>query len=92
MARGWGEISDKINRELFKWKESRRRDQGKQGTYGMMIYFVLLTSGTICDKGIDKGEEAWPPKVMFDDSFGAEMFCMSHSRAFVQRGDERVMG
>ena len=90
MAGGWRKISDKIDRELLKWKEDRRRNWREWGTCGMTIHFVSLTSGVTCDKGIDKRGEAWPPKVMFNNSFGAEVSSMSCSGGFMQRGDKRV--
>ena len=42
----------------LKWKEGGRRNRRERGTCGMMIHFVLLASGTTCDKGIDKRGEA----------------------------------
>ena len=54
MSVGGGEISDKINRELFEGQEGGRRDGGKWGMSGMVVDFVLLTYSTSSNKGIDK--------------------------------------
>ena len=43
----------------------------------MMIYFILLASGTTGDKGIDKRGEAWPSKVAFNDGFDIEASCIT---------------
>ena len=56
----------------------------------MMVYFVLLTCGTARDKGIDKGGQARPPEVTFDDGLGAETPCMSGGGGFMQRANEGV--
>ena len=49
-----GEISDKVDRELFERQGERRRDGGKWGMSGMVIDFVLLAYGTSSNEGIDK--------------------------------------
>ena len=54
MSIGGGEISDKIDRELFEGQGGGRRDGGKWGMSGVVVDFVLLIYGTPSDKGIDK--------------------------------------
>ena len=58
----------------------------------MMVYLVLLASGTARDKGIDKGGQTRPPEVMFNDGFGTKTSSMPRGGGFMQRANERVAG
>ena len=58
----------------------------------MMVYLVLLASGTARDKGIDKGGQTRPPEVTFDDGFGMKTPCMPGGGGFVQRANEGAVG
>ena len=58
----------------------------------MMVYLVLLASGTARDKGIDKGGQTRPPEVTFDDGLGTKTSCMSGGGGFVQRANKGVVG
>ena len=57
----------------------------------MMVYLVLLASGTARDKGVDRGQTR-PPDVMFNDGFGMKTPCMPRDGGFVQRANEGVAG
>ena len=57
-----------------------------------MVYLVLLASGAVRDKGIDKGGQTRPPEATFDDGFGAEMPCMPRGGGFVQRANKGAVG
>ena len=58
----------------------------------MMVYLVLLASGTARDKGIDKGEQTRPPEVTFNDGFGTKTSGMPGGRGFMQRANKGVAG
>ena len=43
----------------------------------MCVYLVLLANGTASNKGMDKGSEAWPPKLGSNQLSGFEEAQMS---------------
>ena len=54
MSIGGGEISDKVDRELFEWQGRGKRDRGQWGMSGVMIDFVLLTHCASCNEGVEE--------------------------------------
>ena len=58
----------------------------------MMVYLVLLASGTARDKGIDKGGQTRSPEVTFNNGFGMKMPFMPGGGGFVQRANKGAAG
>ena len=54
----------------------------------MHIGLVLLTDGTTSDKVFDKGREAWPPEVPFQNRFGAKDTHMTGQRGGMDRVEQ----
>ena len=71
-AGGRREISDEVDRELFKWEDDGGFDQRQGRDNRMSVSFVLLTDRAAGNETLDKGGETRPPKIMFKDGFGAE--------------------
>ena len=46
----------------------------------MCADLILLADGAARDKVVDEDRKSWPPKVTFDDGFGAEPSEMTRDR------------
>ena len=61
-GRNW-KICNEVARDLVEGKGGGGGN-GVTGRHGWMcVHLVLLASGTASNKGMDKGSEAWPPKL-----------------------------
>ena len=66
------EVGDVVNGELLKGESDSGFDREERGYDGVRIGFVLLANGTASDKVFDKGGEAWPPEIPFQNCLGAK--------------------
>ena len=92
MAIGGREISDEVDRELFKEKDGRGGDGCKWRDGQMGVDFVLLTEGTAVDEVFHEGGETWPLKITFKDSFGVENTHVACGGGRVDGVEERGAG
>ena len=78
--RGRREVGDEVDRELFKGESDGGFDQEERGHNGVRIGFVLLADGTASDKVFDKGGEARPPEIPFQNCLGTKDTHMTSQR------------
>ena len=71
-SRGGREVSDEVNRELFKGERDGGLDREERRDNGVSIGLVLLANGTTNDEMFHKGGEAWPPEILFQNRFGVK--------------------
>ena len=86
--RGRREVSDEVNGELLKGESDRGCDREERGYNGVRIGLVLLADGTTSDKMFDKGGEAWPPEIPFQNSLGAKDTHVTRQRGGMDRVEQ----
>ena len=62
-ASGGGKVGDKVTRNLMEGKRRGGGDGCGRRSSGMCVRFVLLTSCTASNRGMNIGSEAWPPEL-----------------------------
>ena len=86
--RGRREVGDEVNGELLKGESDSGYDREERGYNGVCNGFVLLADGTASDKVFDKGGEAGPPEIPFQNCLGAKDTHVSRQRGGMDRVEQ----
>ena len=64
---GEREVSDEINRELFEGERDGGWNRTERRNGGVSVNLVLLANSATSNEMFDKGGQAWPPEIAFED-------------------------